>query len=262
MNKYLRVLVINTFLFASLMFNFQSNISYGQSNSIDKLISIKKEEEYLNKRINDLDYILKNKKKYTISDNNIKTDLLNKTISIETLKNSQIKLFKMYFERQLTNCEINQSLLIKKIRKERAQALESSSTTYIKGKWPLESHTYISSGYGYRKHPITKKISFHNGIDIPAPENTSVLASDDGTVIFAGYKNGYGNVVEIEHFDNKKTLYAHNNSIVVKVGQIVKRGQVIAKVGSTGNSTGNHVHFEVKINDERINPLYVISDDL
>ena len=89
-----------------------------------------------------------------------------------------------------------------------------------------------------------------------------MLASDDGVVIFAGNKNGYGNVVEIDHFDNKKTLYAHNNSIVVRVGDVVKKGQVIAKVGSTGNSTGNHVHFEVKINDKRINPIYGVDKDI
>lgn len=262
MNKYLKVLVINAFLFASLISSFQSNISYGQSNTINELISITKEEEYLNKRISDLDYILKNKKQYEISNDNMKTDLFEKRINIESLKNSQIKLFKMYFERQLINCERKQSLLIKKIREERAQVLKNSNATYIKVKWPLENYTYVSSGYGYRTHPITKKLSFHNGIDIPAPKNTSVLASDDGVVIFAGYKKGYGNVVEIEHFDNKKTLYAHNNKIVVNVGEVVKRGQVISKVGSTGNSTGNHVHFEVKINNKRINPLDIISNDL
>lgn len=260
MNKYLKVLVINTILFVSLIFSFQSNISYGQSNDIDMLISISKKEEYLNERIDDLDYILKSKKQCAISSNNIGIDLLKKRISIDTLKHSQIKLFKLYFERQLINCEKREDLLIKEIIKEREEILENSNVTYIKGNWPLENYRYISSGYGYRTHPITKRLSFHNGIDIPAPKNTSVLASDDGIVAFAGYKNGYGNVVEIEHFDNKKTLYAHNNCVVVKVGQVVKKGQVIAKVGSTGNSTGNHVHFEVKINNQRINPLYGINN--
>lgn len=262
MNKYLKVLVINTLLFVSLIFSFQSNISYSQSNNIDTLISITKKEEYLNKRINDLDYILKNKKQYTAFDNNMKSSLLEKKISVDSIKYSQIKFFKMYFERQLINCEKSESFLIQEIKNEKKEALENSNASYIKGKWPLEDYRYISSGYGYRTHPITKKLSFHNGIDIPAPKNTSVLASDDGIVISAGYKSGYGNVIEIKHFDNKKTLYAHNNSIVVNVGEIVKRGQVIAKVGSTGDSTGNHVHFEVKINDKRINPLYGISNDL
>lgn len=262
MNKYLKVLVINTLLFVSLIFSFQSNISYSQSNNIDTLISITKKEEYLNKRINDLDYILKNKKQYAAFDNNMKSSLLEKKISVDSIKYSQIKFFKVYFERQLINCEKSENFLIKEIKEEKKEALENSNVTYIKGKWPLEDYRYISSGYGYRTHPITKRLSFHNGIDIPAPKNTSVLASDDGIVTFSGYKSGYGNVIEIKHFDNKKTLYAHNNSIVVNAGEVVKKGQVIAKVGSTGDSTGNHVHFEVKINDKRINPLYGISNDL
>lgn len=262
MNKILKGLVINTLLFVSLILSFQNNISYGQNNKIDELISITKKEENLNKRINDLDYILKNNIENRSSDKNMKSSLLERRINIDSLKYSQIKFFKMYFERQLFNCKKSEILLIKEIKEGREEALESSNVTYIKGKWPLENYRYISSGYGYRTHPITKKLNFHNGIDIPAPKNTSVIASDDGIVIFAGYKNGYGNVVEIEHFDNKKTLYAHNNSIVVNEGQVVKRGQVIAKVGSTGDSTGNHVHFEVKINNKRINPLYGISNDL
>lgn len=262
MNKYLKALVLDAILCISLIFIFQNNISYCQNNSIDMLISIKNEEEYLNMRIKDLDYILKNKKQYKISSNDIKNVSLVKKISIDSLKYSQIKFFKMYFDKQLIDCKKNESLLINKIKEETIEALQNTGNTYLKGRWPIENYRYISSAYGYRIHPITKKISFHNGIDIPAPKNTSVLASDDGIVIFVGYKNGYGNVVEIEHFDSKKTLYAHNNNIVVNKGQVVKKGQVIAKVGSTGNSTGNHIHFEVKINNERINPIYGISNSI
>ncbi|WP_419726937.1 M23 family metallopeptidase [Terrisporobacter petrolearius] len=262
MNKYLKVLIANTLLFISLIYSFQSNISYSQSNNIDMLISITKQEKDLNNKIEDLDCILKNENQNRILSNDMEGSLLERKINIDILKYSQIKFFKMFFEKQLINCEKSESLLIKEIKKEKEEILENSNATYIKGEWPLENYRYISSGYGYRIHPITKKIKFHNGIDIPAPKDTSVLASDDGIVNFAGYKKGYGNVVEIQHFDNKKTLYAHNDSIVVKVDQIVKKGQVIAKVGSTGNSTGNHVHFEVRINDKRINPLYGISNDI
>lgn len=198
MSKFYKVMPTGFILLISILFNIQNNISYCQNkNTMEELISIVKQEEHLNKKINCMNYILENNK-----------------------------------------------------------------STYVKGMWPLEKYYYISSGYGYRNHPITKKTSFHYGIDIPAPKNTDVLASDDGMVIFAGNKNGYGNVVEIDHFDNKKTLYAHNNSIVVRVGDVVKKGQVIAKVGSTGNSTGNHVHFEVKINDKRINPIYGVDKDI
>ncbi len=262
MNKYLKVLIANTLIFISLIYSFQSNISYSQSNNIDMLISITKQENDLNNKIEDLDCILKNENQNRILSNDMESSLLERKINIDILKYSQIKFFKMFFEKQLINCEKSESLLTKEIKKEKEEILKNSNATYIKGEWPLENYRYISSGYGYRIHPITKKINFHNGIDIPAPKDTSVLASDDGIVNFAGYKKGYGNVVEIQHFDNKKTLYAHNDSIVVKVDQIVKKGQVIAKVGSTGNSTGNHVHFEVRINDKRINPLYGISNDI
>ena len=103
---------------------------------------------------------------------------------------------------ELDSCKSSKKTLIRKIRLEKEESLKNSNIKYTKGIWPLENYSYISSPYGYRKHPITKRVSFHNGIDIPAPKNTSVLASDDGIVVFAGYKNGYGNVVEIEHFDN------------------------------------------------------------
>ena len=205
MNKYLKVLVINTILFVSLIFSFQSNISYSQSNNIDTLISITKKKEYLNKRINDLDYILKNKKQYAVFDNNMKSSLLEKKISVDSIKYSQIKFFKVYFEKQLINCEKSKNFLIKEIKEEKKEALENSNATYIKGKWPLENYRYISSGYGYRTHPITKRVSFHNGIDICLRQKyVSVLASDDGIVTFSGYKSGYGNVVEIKHLTIKK----------------------------------------------------------
>ena len=262
MNRYFKALSFNIILCISLIFILQNNISYGQNNDIDMLMSIKNEEEYLTTRIKDLDYILKNKKQYKILNSNINNISLVKKISIDSIKYSQIKFFKMYMDRQLADCKINQNLLISKIKEEKREILQNTGGTYIKGGWPIEDYRYISSSYGYRIHPITNKISFHSGIDIPAPKNTSVLASDDGIVIFAGYKNGYGNVVEIEHFDNKKTLYAHNESIVVSKGSIVKKGQVIAKVGSTGNSTGNHIHFEVKVNNERINPLSGINNNI
>lgn len=263
MNKYITVLIVSTLLFTSLMFNFQSNISYGQRNSLEVLISTKNKEENIKKITQDLDCILKDKEKHTYkSMSHMENTLLERKISISTINYRQIKLFKTYLDKQLINCEKKENLLIEMITQDKEEALESSNLTYTKGQWPLENYKYVSSPYGYRIHPISKKLNFHRGIDIPAPKNTSVLASDDGIVTFSGYKNGYGNVVEIDHFDNKKTLYAHNNSIIVKTGDVVKRGQVIAKVGSSGNSTGNHVHFEVKVNNKRINPLYGVNKNL
>ena len=116
MNKYLKILVINAILFVNLICSFQMNISYSQSNKIDTLISLTKKEQYLNKRINDLDYILKNKKQYKVFNRSIKNSVLEKKISVDSIKYSQIKFFKEYLGRQLINCEKSEAFLIKEIK--------------------------------------------------------------------------------------------------------------------------------------------------
>ncbi|WAJ36678.1 M23 family metallopeptidase [Pseudomonas sp. GOM7] len=117
---------------------------------------------------------------------------------------------------------------------------------------------YISSPFGRRVHPLTGRVSVHKGIDFAAKPGSDVVAVAAGVVTFAGRKSGYGNVVEISHSDGYTTLYAHNRGNVVQVGDLVQRGQTIAKVGSTGRSTGSHVHFEVTKNGRAVNPaLYI-----
>ncbi|MDD3570484.1 MAG: M23 family metallopeptidase [Lachnospiraceae bacterium] len=95
---------------------------------------------------------------------------------------------------------------------------------------------------------------FHTGYDIPAPYGSNIVAAEAGTVITASYVRGYGYTVIINHGNGLTTLYGHNSSLVVSVGQTVTRGQVIAKAGSTGNSTGNHCHFEVRVNGSHVSP--------
>jgi murein DD-endopeptidase MepM/ murein hydrolase activator NlpD len=121
--------------------------------------------------------------------------------------------------------------------------------------WPVQGHTRISSPYGMRMHPVLKVRKMHTGIDIPAPTGTNVLTIDNGTVIFAGVQSGYGNTVMIRHDDGKVSLYAHNSRLTVGNGQRVSKGQVIAKIGSTGRSTGPHLHFEIRINGSHVNPI-------
>ena len=122
--------------------------------------------------------------------------------------------------------------------------------------WPLNGYTTLSSLYGGRIHPILKKPSQHSGIDIPAPKNTHILASRGGVVITSGWSTGgYGNYVILSHGDGTSTLYAHMNSRAVKEGDVVAQGQVIGYVGTTGRSTGNHLHFEIRIGSKRVDPI-------
>lgn len=111
-----------------------------------------------------------------------------------------------------------------------------------------------NSGYGYRGSPISGKQEFHTGVDLKATLNTDVVAAESGTVIYAGWRGGYGKAVIVDHGGGYSTLYAHNNEIKCSVGQQVSRGQVIAGAGTTGYSTGVHSHFEVRINGSHTNP--------
>lgn len=125
--------------------------------------------------------------------------------------------------------------------------------------WPVPGWYNVTSGYGNRYHPIFKHWSMHTGIDIGCPYGTNIVSAGDGVVLFAGwyssgYGNVYGNVVIVDHGGGLATFYAHNSKVVVSPGQNVKKGQVIAKAGSTGLSTGPHLHFETRINGNHRNP--------
>lgn len=113
---------------------------------------------------------------------------------------------------------------------------------------------YISSGYGSRNDPFGRGRAHHMGIDIDANSGDPVTAAAEGVVSYSGVRSGYGNVVEIDHGNGYQTLYAHNSANLVRVGDVVRAGQRIAKVGSTGRSTGPHLHFEVKLNGRQVNP--------
>ncbi|MDO4394294.1 MAG: M23 family metallopeptidase, partial [Bacillota bacterium] len=121
--------------------------------------------------------------------------------------------------------------------------------------WPAPSYTRISCPFGWRKHPITKRKNYHGGVDLASPGGSPILAADSGTVIIAQYHYSYGNYVVIDHGGGIATLYGHSRKLLVKRGQKVSKGQKIALVGTTGSSTGNHLHFEVRKNGARINPM-------
>lgn len=118
---------------------------------------------------------------------------------------------------------------------------------------------YITSGFGGRADPFSGGKAHHLGIDIDANVGDPVRAAADGVVSFAGIKNGYGNVVEVDHGNGVSTLYAHNSRLLVRVGDLVRSGQEVSKAGSTGRSTGPHVHFEVHVNGQPVNPTQFLS---
>ncbi len=128
---------------------------------------------------------------------------------------------------------------------------------YLAGRPVL--HGYMSSPFGRRTDPLSGRLSVHKGVDFAAKAGSDVVAVAAGVVTASGRRSGYGNTVEISHADGYVTLYAHNQRNLVQVGDLVQRGQVIAKVGSTGRSTGSHVHFEVTQNGRVVNPASYIA---
>ncbi|WP_234970934.1 M23 family metallopeptidase [Desulfonauticus submarinus] len=122
--------------------------------------------------------------------------------------------------------------------------------------WPTQG--WISSGFGYRISPFTGQREFHKGLDISGPVGTPIIAPADGVVVFYGVNGGYGLSLLIDHGNGITTRYAHLQKAVVKKGERVKRGEIIAYMGNSGRSTGPHLHYEVRINGVPVNPLHYI----
>jgi len=140
---------------------------------------------------------------------------------------------------------------------QRALSYAANPVKYTGGKfaWPVPGSQRITSSYGWRIHPVYKTRKFHSGIDVGAGYGLDIVAAADGTVTLATTNGGYGKCVIINHGSGISTLYGHCSSMLVSVGTKVTKGQVIAKVGSTGVSTGPHLHFEVRVNGSTTDPL-------
>lgn len=165
------------------------------------------------------------------------------------------------YEEEIKAQEEEIKALEQAIAEEKKKLLESSLLKYDGGKFkfPLASYTRVSCEYGDRIHPTLKVPQFHNGVDFAAPKGTAIYAAYDGKVVAATYSSTMGNYVMIDHGDGLYTIYMHASKLYVKKDTVVVRGETIAAVGSTGRSTGNHLHFSVRLNGEYVSPWNYIS---
>ncbi len=190
----------------------------------------------------------------------------NKAVSLENMKvinNSYISQLSED-EAQYTNNIIDMQTEVKKVEAEIFEAARSNiGFAYVGGEmaWPAPGYTRITSPFGMRTHPITGVYKLHTGVDIGAPYGASFIAANDGVVVKAEMNKAYGNMVMINHGGGISTLYAHGSQIMVQVGQNVKRGDEVLKVGSTGYSTGAHAHFEVRVNGQYVDPIPYITSN-
>lgn len=147
------------------------------------------------------------------------------------------------------------------VEEEKKRLIEESGVIYDGGifAFPLESYTRISDDYGPRMHPVLNVPQFHNGVDFAAPKGTKIFAAYDGKVVAATYSSSMGNYVMIDHGSGLYTIYMHASKLFVAKGDIVVKGEHIAAVGSTGRSTGNHLHFSVRLDGEYVSPWDYIS---
>ena len=191
-------------------------------------------------------------------------DSTNKAISLENMKvvnNSKIAQLSAE-EAEYTNQIIEMQTEIKTVEAEILQAANLNiGYDYVGGEmaWPVPGYTRITSSFGMRTHPITGIYKLHTGVDISAPMGASFIAANDGVVVKSEMNTAYGNMIMINHGGGVSTLYAHGSERLVEVGQEVKRGDEVLKVGSTGYSTGPHAHFEVRVNGQYVDPMPYIT---
>lgn len=252
---------------------------YGDVNFLEVLMQSSSLSDFLT-RFEYLKYIANNDKKLLDEVTAMKTSLEEQKksldgmkVSLEANKKSQMEksaelATASQAQQQLVN-EINSDLnaqfeILEDLEAEsnaiasqiKAIQAKNSGTTSAPGTylWPCPSSKTITSNYGYRIHPIQGTRKLHTGMDIGAKTGTDVIASAGGTVIMSQYYGGYGNCIIIDHGGGVSTLYAHMSKLIAKNGDTVAAGEPIGKVGSTGNSTGPHLHFEVRINGETKDP--------
>lgn len=224
-----------------------------------QLIALCKEELELEKQILD-----QAKEMVETEQNNLEVLIDQKTkdiVAYESDIDNKEKAIKEY-EAEIAQQNAEIEALEAAIAEEKKKLLEGSGSLSYDGglfKFPLASYTRVSDDYGPRIHPILKVEQFHNGVDFAAPKGTAIYAAYDGKVVAATYSSSMGNYVMIDHGDELYTIYMHASALYVEKGDVVVRGETIAAVGSTGRSTGNHLHFSVRKNGEYVSPWNYLS---
>ena len=253
---YLDVL-LNSNSFSDFISNYYliGEIAKYDNNLLENIEEQKKQIEsaksLLEEKKKNLNVLKKNKEKTAIALENSKV-IRNSYISrlSEQEKETQSKIDE--YQTELNNLE---SQIV-------ALTTGNIGSDYIGGEfaWPAPGYTTITSRYGMRIHPILKTARIHTGTDIAMPTGAYIIAANDGIVIKSMYTTGYGNMVMIDHGGGVSTLYGHGSEIIAQTGQEVKKGDIIMKAGSTGWSTGPHLHFEVRINGTAVDSLPYITN--
>ncbi len=197
-------------------------------------------------------------KEAEIKKDNLQRQYEEKVLLISNMESDVDEQMKLVNELEQADKDIEQKILEEQKKAEEAlQNSGGSDVIYTGGQmgWPVPGYSNISSGFVDRLNPVTGVPEKHKGVDIPAPTGTPIVAAESGVVIDSRYINGYGYTVIISHGNGVSTLYGHNSQLLVNVGDMVSRGDAIALAGSTGNSTGPHCHFEVRINGVATNPM-------
>jgi murein DD-endopeptidase MepM/ murein hydrolase activator NlpD len=229
--------------FAKVDLNIIQSLQAKQSIIIDKKREIQeKQQELTDQKI--LFVMLKDQNKQAMNQKLAVTE--NKQKELETLQGSRSELEKALDELEQTSKEVEAQI---RAYQEKNQ-IYLGTGSYI---WPVRGR--LAQKFGWRVHPILRRRQFHTGLDIAVEHGTPIMAADSGVVIFAGFNGGYGKMLLVDHGSGFSTLYAHTSLLLVDKGQTVIKGQIIAKVGTTGLSTGPHLHFEIRKNGTPVNPL-------
>ncbi len=282
--KWLPKFIIGFTIVISIFFTFYNNKVTAFTNSLQSENMDKNYIKYeLEKEIQSLEKISKDKDKIIFALESKTTDVQEKIHEVDNILSDVERLQKQLEKKagistasrsggisrktHLENLESNETLAaLKKILDEKENELENfivevdNRFKYLESipdLWPAQGR--LTSKYGNRRNPFGRGIRFHKGIDIANSYGTSIKAAGSGIVTFSGTRAGYGRTIIIKHNSEYQSLYAHNSKNLVKVGDKVEKGQVIAKMGTTGRTTGCHLHFEIHKNGKTINPLTVLN---